>query len=281
MTGLSRYADISTLANDIYEGALFMLREQNLLTRTVRVFTDSMGMQPRKVTLYGGANVRQVGEGEDVTPTEFNPTLLSTLTPARYGDQFLLTDERLMSDPLNVRADAALELGAAFAEYVDKQLTGDFGALTGGTVGSAGGTLTWDNLSDAYTLLKSAKVPGPYWCALHPQQWNRLRKAAAGSAIWVSQAPMFQDRLTQEYVVTSLYGDLFFVITANITAGTAAVGAMYAADALAYDERQAFAIEFERDASRGAWEINASLRFAHGVWSPARGVKLIGTAAAS
>jgi hypothetical protein len=278
-TGNTRYADISSLVNDIYEGALFTLRERNLLTRTVRVFTDTMSMAPRKNTAYGTANVRQVGEGEDITPTKFDRTLLSTLTPARYSDQFVITDERIATDPLNVRADAAMELGAAFAEYVDKQLVADFNGLTGGTIGTPGGTLTWDNLSDAYVLLVMAKVPRPYWCALHPQQWNRLRKAAGASGVQVAQAPLFQDRLTQDYFVSSLWGDLFFVVTANITQGTAAVGAMYSPLALAYDERTPFTVEPQRDASRGAWELNANLRFAHGVWAAARGVQLIGTAA--
>ena len=35
--GGTRWADITSITNDIYEGALFTLRQQNLLARTVTI----------------------------------------------------------------------------------------------------------------------------------------------------------------------------------------------------------------------------------------------------
>lgn len=279
-TGLSTYSTVSTLINDIYNAAEYELTESNLLVRTVKTFGNVMGMAPRKVSQYDGANPREAGEGEDITPTILDRNLLATLTPARHADNFLLTDERVETDPQDVRADAAQILGSSFGQYVDTKIAGLFSSLTAGTVGSAGGTITWDNIADAYSILKDGKVPGPYWCALHPFHWNKLRKVA-GSAIMVSAAPQFQDRLTSDYFMTSMFGDLYFVITANITKGTAAVGGMYSPMALAYDERKAFNIRPQRDESREAWELNASLWFAYGTWDAARGVQMIGTAASA
>lgn len=279
-SGYSTYASISSLVNPIYEAALFELMETNLLVPTVKTFGNTMGMAPRKVSEYGTANFRQVGEGEDVVPTIFDRALLQTLTPARHADSFLLTDERVTTDPQDVQGDAAMVLGQTAANYVDKLIASKFSNLTGGTIGSAGGTLTWDNIADGYATLKNLNVPGPYWCALHPYHWNKLRKNG-GSVVSITSAPMFNDRLTQDYFLTSMFGDLYFVITSNITSGTAAVGAMYSSMALAYDERKGFNIRPQRDESREAWELNASLWFAYGTWDATRGVQMIGTAASA
>ncbi|MBN1967533.1 MAG: hypothetical protein JW910_22955 [Anaerolineae bacterium] len=279
-TGQTRYADISTILPDIYEGALFTLRQTNVLVRTVSVFRDTMSMVPRKNSQYGAANPRAVSEGEDVTATQLSRSALSTLTPARYADQFLLTDERIRSDDQNVRADAALELGAAFAVYVDEQIAGNFSSLTGGTIGTAGGTLTWDSIINARAMMQTLKVPPPYFCALHPYQWGYLVKSAL-TGTQINNAPAFQDALVSTYFVSSLVAGVVFVVTPSITVNSSddATGAMYSPRALAYDERQAFAIEPERDASRQAWELNANLHFAHGTWAPARGIQLVGDAA--
>lgn len=276
---LSTYTAIATLVEEIYEGAYFTLRANNLLVRTVTAFTENSGMAPRKASVYSAANVRPFAEGADVTATAFNRTLLSTLTPARYADQVIVTDERLATDPQNVRADVALEMGAAFAEFVDAQIASDFDSLTGGSFGTADSALTWAHILRARALLHNAKVPSPYFCALHPYQWLRLVESAALSGTELQQAPAFQDSLVSTYFVASLIGGVTFVVTPSIAVtANNAIGAMYSPLALAYDERRAFNLRPQRDESREALELNFSLWFAHGVWRPQMGVKLIGLA---
>ena len=281
-TGQTRYADVSSLINDVYEGALTVLREQNLLVRTVRTFTDEMGLQPRKITQYGTANPRQVGEGEDVTPTKFNRTLLNTLTPAEHADQFFLTDGRINTDSENVRADAAMEFGASFAEYVDTKIASTFSSLTGGTISATGASLSWGHITAAYSRMKAAKIPGPYWCALHPYQWHDLFGTAVVAGSQMQYAPMFQDALIQSFYRSLIFGDLYFVISANVSVDSTpdATGAMYSPIAMAYDERVPFYMEPERDASRRGWELNAAMAFAYGVWVPTRGIQIISDATA-
>jgi hypothetical protein len=279
-TGPTTYADVSALVNDVYEGALFTLRADAVLIRTVTVLSDASGLNPRKLTRYGAANPRAVDEGEDVTATVLDRSLLNTLSPAEHADQFFLTDSRITSDAVNVRADAAMELGAAFADYVDGMLGALMASLTGGSIGSTGTALEWSNILSARALLHNAKVPGPYWCALHPFQWDALvKEAAASTASTFANAPAFQDELVNQYFVSSLLGDVIFAVSPNIPLdGTDATGGMYSATALAYDERKPFTIEPQRDASRRGWELNASMAFAYGVYDAARGVKLIGDA---
>lgn len=279
--GLTRYADVTTLVPDIYEGALFQLRYDNLLVPTVRIFNDTVGMNPRKLTQYGAANPRQVAEGEDVVPTVFDKSLLATLTPYTYADQFLITDERVRTDgPDSVRTDGAEELGGAFAEDVDQNITGNFASLTGGTVAPSSGTLSILDFMLARSVLQTNKARGPFFAVVHPYQWYRM-VALAGSATYsFNQSPAFQDRLVENYFVSPLLGDVIFVVTPNITvpsSGTA-VGAMYARAAIGYDERKAFMIETQRDASRRATELNASMDYATGVLRATTGVQLKGLA---
>lgn len=278
--GPSRWADITSITNDIYEGALFTLRQQNVLARTVTVFRDTAGMQPRKITSYGEANPRLVGEGDDVAATRFDRSLLNTLTPARYADMFLLTDQRVATDSQNVRADGAMELGSAFAQDVDEKIASTFSSLTGGTIGSAGGTITWAKLIAARSLMQGLKIPGPYWCVLHPYQWNHLVQSAIATGSEIANAPNFQDAMINTYFVSSLLGGVFFAITPSVSVDSDddATGAMYSPMALAYDERKAFSIEPERDASREATELNASMWYAYGTWAAARGIQLLGDA---
>jgi hypothetical protein len=274
-TGSSSYSDISTLVDNIHSGAIFTLRQQNVLVRTVTVLRAT-GMAPRDVNQYGTANVRAVGELDDVLPTQFTPSNLATLTPAEYADQFLLTDARVATDYQNVRADAALELGAAFAQDVDENIATLFASSTGGTVGSLGSALTWTNILGARSLMQANKVPGPYYCALHPHQWLDLVLASAVSGAGFANAPGFQDALVSTYFVSPMIGGVTFVVTPSIAVitGDDAYGAMYSPMAFAYDERSPFVIEPERDASRRAWELNARISYAYGVWDATRAVAI-------
>lgn len=277
--GLTLYSSVSSVINPIYEAAHFTMTEQNLLLPTITRFS-AMGMQPRKSTVYGTLTTKAAAEGEDITPEALTRTLDQTLTPSRVSAQVLLTDERIMTDPESVRADAAMLLGSAFAQKVDTDIISNFASLTGGTQGTTGGTITLTNVSRAVATLKAANIPGPYYYVLHPYQWQRIFEAlTAGSTSAFGAAPAFQDRLVQNYYSTPLINGVIFIPTSNITVSSSnATGALYSPAAIAYDERDPFAIEPQRDASRGGWELNANMRYAHGVWRPTFGVQMIGLA---
>ena len=274
-TGISTYDAIASLTNDIYEGSYYTLRTNNRLVRTVTVLSGT-GMAPRKATIHGTSNPRAVGEGEDVTPTKFDKTLLATLTPARHADQFLITDQDLETNSDNLRAAASLELGGGFAEYVDEKLATLFTSFTGGSVGAAGSALTWAHIFQARSLMQTNKVPGPYFCAIHPLGWYDLTSSAALAGTELADAPNFQDALVETYQTATIVGGVTFVITPDIAidSNADAIGAMYSPMALAYDERKAFNIRPQRDESREAWELNASLWFGYGVWRANMGVKI-------
>lgn len=286
-TGQSTYADISGLLNTYRDEAFDVLRETNVLVPTITTLSAT-GMMPRQSSQYNDVNVREVGETDDITPTQYNRTQLSLLTPTTYADQVFLTDSRIASDDRNVRVDVSTSMGGAFAENVDTNLATSFSSFTGGTVGSAGSALTWDNILAARSIMWANKVKGQIYCALHPYQFNDLLMEAStnGNSNAFVGAPMFQDRLaTSDFYMTSMMAiGVVFVVCSNIAVDGSddAIGGMYVREALAYDERRAFRMEPERDASRGGggWELNFSLQYAYGVWTPARGVQIISDASA-
>lgn len=281
-TGQTLYGDISSLVNDIQEGSLFVLRQMNVIANTVTVFRNDGSMNPRKGYDWGQGNVRQVNDGDDITPTKFDHTLRQTLTPASYRDMFFISDQREASEWEAIRTAASQEMGSAFASNVDVNLASNFGSLTGGTVGTAGSALTWNNIFDAKAILHAAGVPEPYYCVLHTYQYLDLVKEAltGGNGGWQA-APGFTDNLITRYQVNSLIGGVVFATTANVEVdGTDATGAMYGRLALAYDERKSFNVRPERDESREGTELNASLWYAHGVWDATRGVQVVSDATA-
>lgn len=277
-TGQTLYSDIADITvGDIYEAAILTLHQQNVLGRTVKIFRDTTGMNPRNNSQYSEGNPRAVAEGVDVIATKFAPSALATLTPARIVDQVFLTDQEMATAPQDTASDAALEMGMAFAAKVDDSISDLFSSLTGGTVGAAGSTLTWTHILNAYALMETNKVPKPYFCALHPYQYLDLTIASAVSGAGFHYSPAFMNKLAGRYLVSDALPGCTFVITSSIEADgdDDGYGAMYSPMAMAYDERKAFNIRPQRDESREGMELNYSAWYATGVWVAARGVAIL------
>lgn len=258
----------------IYEDAMFVARDNELMSNLVTNLSGQ-GIAPRVSSEYSSASISAINDDDDLTSQSFKPSVLSTLTPSEVGAQYLVTDQRMESDPMGVMAASAQELGFAIANKIETDLIGNFSSFTGGTAGVAGSALTWGRFFAAVAQLRAQNAPGPYYAVLHPYQWHDLSKEAAVSGM--QNTPQFGDAVMQNRVVARAAGVTIFE-SSNITAGTAAVAGVFAPMALALDIRRAPRIERERDASRRADEINLSAVYAHGVWRPKFGVKLIADA---
>jgi len=276
MANEATYGSISAVINSIWETAFLTAREANIVQPLVTQFADSSSSTPRKWTTYTGGTVQIITEATDMAAQPFLHSVAGTLTPEQFGAAYFLTDQRINSDWRNAAQDAGRDLGGMLAEKVDSDLVGNFASFTGGTVGTAGGTLSWTNIMAAITYLRAQKAPGPYACVLRPEQWYYL--TIANSVPDLIQSPDLMNSITRQYYVGS-FGPVNFYIDSNITAGTAAVGGMFAKEALAFDLRRALRIEPQRDASRGGggWELNATMIYAQGVYRPQYGVRLVGT----
>lgn len=267
--------NIASYVQTIYEDALLVARDQSIVPALVRNFNDRSGTAIRTRSEYGTVTYGQVSDADDLTSQVFSPSTQQSLTPYEYGGQFFISDTRIETDSFAVRDDASQELGAGAAQKVQMDICGQFSSLTGGTVGSAGGTVTWGQFFGALALLRQQNAPGPYYCVLQPGQWFHLGTAVvpAGAAV---NAPDFQDAVMRDFWQMTVAGVSIFTCN-DVTTGTAATGGMFSRDAIGYDLRRAFRIEPERDASRRGWELNASMLYAAGVWRPKWGVQMVAT----
>lgn len=271
MAHANTFSDISSYVNNILEDSLLIAREQGVMPMLVQNFS-AVGENPRKVYQYGTVTINDIGESDDMVSQAFTPSLLSTLTPAEAGAQYFLTDRRLASDWSAVRADASQDLGQAMGEKIDTDLVGLFSSLTGGTVGAAGTNMAWATFFAAKTVLKALKAPLPYVCVLHPYQTHCMGTAVA-PGVTVTNSPKLQDEFASMFFVANVSGiDIYE--DGNITSGTSCFGAMFSRQAIALDTRRAPRIEYERDASRRGFELNASMIYAKGTWRPTFGVAI-------
>ena len=280
MSNESTYTSISTLVNAIWETALLTLSETTIMPKLVHPFQGGSGLAVRKWANYtGGTWISNLPEADDLSAQTFTPAVGGTITPTIRGGAYFLTDARVASDPFGVRQDAGTDLGRLAAAEVDTTLSGFFSSFTGGTVGTAGGTLTWANIIRAAAYLRAGIVPGPYNCVLRPEQWYYLQSATSGIPTLL-QSQQLMDRIGVDFY-TGSWGGINFFTDANITSGTAAVGGLFASEAIGYDVRKAFGIEPQRDASRsgGGWELNATMWYGAGVYRAKFGVEMIGTSA--
>lgn len=273
MAQLNTYTDIQAFVNVVYEAAMTVARDNNLMSALVRNFAGQ-GMASRRVTIYGTATMNTVAETDDLVSQAFVPTTLTTLTPSEVAGQFFLTDQRVESDPFGVRDEAATELGMAMAQKIELDIISDFPNLTGGTVAMSGTAPTWAWFTAGLTRLRQNNAPGPYYAVISPYQWHSLGTAVTPATAAQTNAPQFQDRVMNQWWVGQAMGVNIF-LSANMAVGTAVTAAMFSRDALALDVRRAPRLEPERDASRRGTELNLSAIYAHGVWRPQFGVQMI------
>lgn len=277
MAGESTYAGIAGLVANIYDIAVMSAQEGNAIAPFVTVFNQT-GSAPRIFGAYSGGTFAAVAEDADMSAQAFNSSASGTITPATYGSQILLTERRIASDPANAQAEAGQYLGETASAHIDTNLAGVFASLTGGTVGTAGGTLTWANILRAQAYLRTNKVFGRYTVVVHPVQWYYLTSASSGVPTFIDN-PNLKESVINGFYQAS-FGNMDFLADANIASGTAAVAGMFAKPAIVLDMRRPFTINPQWDASysgSGGWELNSSMEYGYGVYRSIYGVKMIGT----
>lgn len=275
MASLNPSSDISAFINTVFEQAILVARDNNVMTGLVRTFNDRTGVATRQNSQYGGATVASIGETDDLVGQAFTPSSIATLTPAEVGAQYVMTDTRIESDPFSVRNDAAADLGGAMATKIETDLLGSFSSLTGGTIGAAGSTITWSYVMAMEAVLRAQKAPYPYALVVHPYHWFHLAKAASvASSSATNAAPSLLEEVNSMFFVKQ-FGGVSIFVSSNFTidASDDTTVGMFSRDALALDMRRQPRIEPERDASRRAWELNLSAVYGYGIWRPLFGVK--------
>lgn len=278
---LNTYSDISSIAQDVQEDAIFVVREAVTMPNLILNFNDRNGLNPRIGYVYNQATAKTIGESDDLTSDSFTPSADQTLTPAEIGLQFFITDSRWESEaPESIMADAAMELGLAASDKIESDLIGDMASLTGGTIGAAGSAITWGYVSAAIAVARNVNknVMKPLACVIHGYQAAVLAKSASiAGATSLAQAPNFTDAVTLQGLkqVFTFMGVPIYQVFQSPDSADDFTGGVFPREALAVDWRRRIRIEPERDASRRGVELNMSAVYAHGIWRPTRGVKMI------
>lgn len=283
---LNLYGDLSGIAQNIQDNAIFVVRELGTMQGLVTMFTDASGGNPRTGYKYNQMTAKVVGDGDDLTSSAFGPSADQTLTPFEIAEQAFISDLRAESDaPESILRDASLELGYAGLDKVESDLVSDMASLTGGTIGAAGTTLTWGHVSAAIARARAVNKSAnkPLSCVLHGYQAARLAKTASvAGATSIAQAPSFTDQVTREGLkkIFVFMGVPIYQVFASPDASDDFIGGVFPKEALAIDWRRAIRIRPQRDESRRGAEFNMSGVYAHGVWRPLRGIQIIADASA-
>lgn len=278
---ITKLSDVSAYIAQIYEDALFVARERNLMVPLVRNFA-ARGFMTRNVPIWAQATAESVNDGEDYSnPTTMSKSLKASFTPGEVIAQAVLTDQMLETDPDNARQAAARELGEAIATKIDVDLLSLFSSFTKDLGPGAGQTADLQSFADCMAYLRAQKSQGPVQIVLHPYHWHdiwvELGKPAATYAFLGEAA----NQALRDYFVGNLLGARWF-ISANIAVDNSddAVSGVFVPDALAFDSRRAPRLEPERDASLRAWELNMTAGYAVGVLRGEWGVKYTADATA-
>lgn len=260
---ITTISDLNSLFAEIYDDALFVAREMNIMTNLVRNFS-AMGWMDRNVSVRPQVTAQDVSEGVDFSnPTTFGRTSLATLTPGEVMAQVVLTDMDIETDPDNAREDASRELGGAVATKIDVDLVGEFADFTTDK-GTSGSALTISRCAAGVSVLRNSSIPNPLYFVLHPYGWHDIwTELGQPSTNQAFLGEIANQALRDFYAGRWLNADWFVNANISIDATPDAVSAVFSPQAIGFDSRKMPTMEPERDASLRAWEINMVAGYGH------------------
>jgi hypothetical protein len=238
---------------------------------------NARGFADRKIPKWNTATVTTKAEGDDYTGhTTFEKTEAATITPAVSMSGFILTDEMIATESEgDLQARAANELGGAIASDVDVNIMELFASFST-TKGTANNALTLTHVAAAISVIQTNKARGGINVVLHPYGWHdiwvQLGQPSANQALLGEIA---NEALRQFNVARQLGADWYSNPNVSIDGNADASSAVLTLEAIVYDEREAFMMEPERDASRKAWELNGSIGYGIGIQRQEAGVELL------
>jgi len=278
---LNLWSDISSIARTVQENALFAVQDAALMPGLITVRGNMSGMNLRKLYEYGASGgVVQLAETDDLMSTAITPALLGTLTPYEYGKQYFVTDNRRDSEaPEDIIRDASTQLGYDAAAKIEADLVGDMASFTGGTIGAAGTAITWGYFAAAIARARNASksVNAPMAAVIHGYQAAVLAKSASIAGATTVAATGVADQVTRGGIsqAFTFLGVPIFQSFVSPDSSDDFTGGVFPRSALMIDWRKPFMVEAERDASRRGLELNFVGVYAHGVYRPTLGIKMV------
>lgn len=281
MPQANTWADVSAIANAIQDDAIFVVRDAGVMQNLVQVFTDMTGANPRKGYQYNKGTAVSITDEDDLASKGFTPAVDQTLTPGMIGLQFYVTDRRAESElPESIITDAGSELGFAALDKIEGDLVTDLASLTGGTIGAAGTAITWGYMAAAIAVARNANknASKPLAAVIHGYQAAVLAKAASIAGATTVAAPGVADQATRQGMSQAFVfmGVPIYQSFQSPDSNDDFVGGVFPRESIAMDWRRRVRVRPQRDESKGGGgtEFNMTADYAHGIWRPARGVKM-------
>lgn len=269
-------SDLNGLYNQIYERALFVLRESNLMVNLVSNYIAS-NFYTRNITTRPQLSVETTSEGVDYANAQsFGKTLVGSLTPQERIAQVVITDIEIMNDPDSTVADASQELGSAMAAKVDTDLTNVFNSFATDKGTGAGNSATIASIASAVSILRNrfANQDGLINIVLHPYHWHDIWVLLGQPVNTASFLGDAANAALRDYFVGNMLGVRWFTSNNVPMTGNNAVSGIFTQSAIAFDSRISPYMENERDASLRATEMNFVSAYAVGLGKrPTLGIK--------
>lgn len=281
---VTQVSDLNGLFNTIYERALFVAREANLMTGLV-TNVSATGWMTRNVSIRPQVSAVSVGETEDFnSPTTFGKSTQATLTPGEIMAQVVLTDQDMETDPDGARQDAEMELGMSVATKIDTDLLGLFTSFSTDKGTGAGSAATFASWAAGVAVVNNVtkRSDGGAVSVLHPYAWHDLWLELGKPAATYPNLDAVTTQALRDYYVTTLLGGVRIFTSSNISVDGSddAIGAIFTRSAIWLDTRRPTRLEPERDASARAWELNINAGYGYGLVRSTYGVKYTSDAAA-
>jgi len=269
-------ADLNGLFNTIYERALLIIREMNLMSALVTNYSAN-NFYTRQFSSRPELTVSDATEGIDFAYAQaYGKTAGGTLVPGEKMVQTIITDIAMMNDPDPLMQDASQEMGFAIAEKIDTDLVSVFSSFTK-QVGTAGSALTFGNVAAGISVLRTRHAPGQINIVLHPYQWHDIFvQLGSPTTNQAFLGDLANEALRQYFVGNWLAARWFVSSNIRIDASDDATGGIFTQQAIAFDSRIAPSLRPQRDESLRAWELNMVAGWAFGLGPrPTYGIKVV------
>lgn len=254
-------SDVSALLPTLVAQALVSSREVGPMVNLVPRYQMDQGT----LTLpnVGTLSVSALTEGVEVGLNKSATIGSATLTAGKWGGGAVLSDEavrRALNGNFDLLNEYAVGFGVAYGQEIDGALVDLFSGLDT-HIGTAGTELTLALAMQAPFKLRAAKIPGPFFMVLHPNQGYNLVKDMVAPGTMT--APMVESLNAlgvdlngakpywlRDVIGVPCYYDPFI----DVDGSDDAYGACFNPMALAYGVEKDMTIETERVIGVG-WKV--------------------------
>lgn len=278
-SGIAVSNSLQELISPIVQEALFVSSESSIMPGLVKTFTvPANAGKVLQVPIYGTETAIALTEGTDIVGGSGDLTINTSsqsITLAEAGLMTLVTDMTINHATSNVVADLGKVFGEAIARKHDQSLTGLFSSFTA-QIGAAQDELTVTDLFKAYSTLKAAAVPGPYFGVFSPKAIYNIKKTMTNTFNPQSNVNVINQAMSEGYVGRIAGIDIFETSNVVEDSATAVTNAVFSRDALGLAVSSDLKIATQRDESMRGTEVVATTVYGVSVLQNTYGVKLIG-----